>query len=349
MSDDSRQYLLNKSGFPMDRDTMEAVFSYCIDQNKTKEAVIKSLKDIYTEEAGACLPRVYPPHLNLNTSLEPCLKLELIQNYINKFTYNYTGLQFFPVNRKASMNRLKDIAKLIIDAALPIKCLEATILAIFLTQGQKEFKRFTISFCSEFQGHPFRHVVLGVYSNGKYGALGLSRRRDLMYKPLEYPSMISLIQSYIKAYSKHHHKLVRVKIGLPIPHDPHRFETIPWKGLLITSNAFNRNTDCKHILEQYSRLIRRHTEAICVNPAAIHLPTLGYGLPPPTSYKHPWRQTQKVTVGSARTITRKKSRLVPASYQKGSTKSPRGIKEPILTANKEIMKPQAPAQYQVRV
>ncbi|KER28701.1 hypothetical protein T265_13521, partial [Opisthorchis viverrini] len=269
--------------------------------------------------------------------------------FIRYIRYNYTGVQFFPVNRKASLNRLRDLAKLIIDAALPIKCLEATILAIFLTQGQEEFKRFTISFCSEFQGHPFRHVVLGVYSNGKYGALGLSRRRDLMYKPLEYPSMISLIQSYIKAYSKHHHKLVRVKIGLPIPHDPHQFETIPWKGLVITSNAFNRNMDCKHILEQYSRLVRRHTEAIYVNPAAIHLPTLGHGLPAPNLHKHPWRQTHKVNVGSGSTITRKKSRLVPGSYQKRSTKSPRGIKEPILTENKEIMKSQAPAQYQVRV
>ena len=32
----------------------------------------------------------------------------------------------------------------------------------------------------------FRHVVLGVYHAGLFGALGLSRRQDLMYKPLEY-------------------------------------------------------------------------------------------------------------------------------------------------------------------
>ena len=31
-----------------------------------------------------------------------------------------------------------------------------------------------------------RHVVLGVAHGGSYGALGLSRRRDLMYKPLEF-------------------------------------------------------------------------------------------------------------------------------------------------------------------
>ena len=32
----------------------------------------------------------------------------------------------------------------------------------------------------------FRHVVLGVHHASLYGALGLSRRQDLMYKPLEY-------------------------------------------------------------------------------------------------------------------------------------------------------------------
>nr|ABA40766.1 SJCHGC00982 protein [Schistosoma japonicum] len=75
------------------------------------------------------------------------------------------------------------------QAALPIKCLEATILAIFLTQGQKYFKRFTISFVSEFNGNIFRHVVLGIYSSssGLFGALGLSRRENLMYKPLKFP------------------------------------------------------------------------------------------------------------------------------------------------------------------
>ncbi|KAA3679025.1 uncharacterized protein DEA37_0013059 [Paragonimus westermani] len=131
--------------------------------------------------------------------------------------------------------RLRESAKLIIEACLPIKCLEATVLAIFLTQDQKEFKRFTISFSSEFDGQTFRHVVLGVYANGKYGALGLSRRPDLMYKPLEFPTLATLIHSYAVAYVGHYHRLVKVKLGLPIPHQPHLFETLPWKASLVCS------------------------------------------------------------------------------------------------------------------
>lgn len=44
--------------------------------------------------------------------------------------------------------------------------------------------RFPISFKSYFQGNAHRHVVLGLHCCGKYGAIGMSRRDDLMYKPL---------------------------------------------------------------------------------------------------------------------------------------------------------------------
>lgn len=64
-----------------------------------------------------------------------------------------------------------------------------------MTQPVGEFRRFTISFTSEFKEQPFKHVVLGVYASGRFGALGLSRRSDLMYKPLEFPvSSVKLIE-----------------------------------------------------------------------------------------------------------------------------------------------------------
>lgn len=47
-------------------------------------------------------------------------------------------------------------------------------------------ERFPISFKTQFNGNIHRHVVLGVYHAGKYGALGMSRRDDLMYKPLQF-------------------------------------------------------------------------------------------------------------------------------------------------------------------
>ena len=47
-------------------------------------------------------------------------------------------------------------------------------------------ERFTLSFKTVFNGHTHRHVVLGISHGGHYGALGMSRRTDLMYKPLEF-------------------------------------------------------------------------------------------------------------------------------------------------------------------
>ena len=77
-----------------------------------------------------------------------------------------------------------DTAKEMIQEALPIKCLEAIILGTYLTNGLSGVDRFPISFKSSFLGNTHRHVVLGVYHNGYYGSIGMSRRRDLMYKPL---------------------------------------------------------------------------------------------------------------------------------------------------------------------
>ena len=82
--------------------------------------------------------------------------------------------------------RLMENAKEIIAESLPIKCLEAVVLALYMTSTLTKTQRFSISFKSDFHGTSYRHVVLGVLSQSLYGALGMSRRRDLMFKPLQY-------------------------------------------------------------------------------------------------------------------------------------------------------------------
>lgn len=82
--------------------------------------------------------------------------------------------------------RLMENAKEIISESLPIKCLEAVILALYLTAPLTNLHRFAVGFKSHFKGLYYRHVVLGVSDNSSYGALGLSRREDLMYKTLQY-------------------------------------------------------------------------------------------------------------------------------------------------------------------
>ena len=66
--------------------------------------------------------------------------------------------------------------------------------------------RFPINFKSELParvGMPqkyFYHVVLGLVHGSKFGAIGLSRRTNLMDKKLEYPSLHDLIQNFDGAY-----------------------------------------------------------------------------------------------------------------------------------------------------
>ena len=73
-----------------------------------------------------------------------------------------------------------------IKEALPIKCLEAVILGIYLTNGITGLERYPLSFRSAFGSNVHQHVVLVVSWNGLFGALGMSRREDLMYKPLQF-------------------------------------------------------------------------------------------------------------------------------------------------------------------
>ena len=45
--------------------------------------------------------------------------------------YDYTGLQFFEIKKGRPLCRLMDVAKSIIRESLPIKCLEAVVLAMY--------------------------------------------------------------------------------------------------------------------------------------------------------------------------------------------------------------------------
>lgn len=89
-----------------------------------------------------------------------------------------------------------ETAKEMIQESLPIKCLEAVVLALFLTSPLQNVQRVAVSFKSNFDGLYFRHVVLVIQHGGCYGALGLSRRKDLMYKPLVFKVMALLMHDF---------------------------------------------------------------------------------------------------------------------------------------------------------
>ena len=126
--------------------------------------------------------------------------------------------------------------------ALPIKCFEAFLIATYLTTGILGLERFNISFKTRFNSIVYRHIVLGVKYGPNYGALGLSRRIDLAYKPLngKHDRLATLVDDYIQAYRNYGHTVLRVKIGLPIVHDLKSFLTINWKAIVILPNKTDR-------------------------------------------------------------------------------------------------------------
>ncbi|CAG2215043.1 VASH [Mytilus edulis] len=160
---------------------------------------------------------------------------------------------------KSEKNRpisgLMDLAREMIKESLPIKCLEAIILGIFLTNGMLGVERFPISFKSVFNGNVHRHVVLGIYYSGRWGTIGMSRREELMYKPLVFKSLADLMFDYEKSYNLFYHEVKKMKIGLPAPHDPHSYEFINWKTLTLTPGKQNKKEMTKD-LEHMAKEIR---------------------------------------------------------------------------------------------
>ncbi|KAL4238179.1 Tubulinyl-Tyr carboxypeptidase 1 [Mactra antiquata] len=169
--------------------------------------------------------------------------------------YNHTGTQFFEIKKNRPISGLLEVAKDMIRESLPIKCLEAIILGIYLTNGMLGVERFPISFKTQFNGNYHRHVVLGIYHGGKYGALGMSRREDLMYKPLVYKTLSELIMDYERAYRKYWHDVKKIKIGIPVSHDPHSYEFIQWKTLTLNRSRMMQHELIKEV-DGHSKEIR---------------------------------------------------------------------------------------------
>ncbi|XP_064914502.1 tubulinyl-Tyr carboxypeptidase 2 isoform X2 [Columba livia] len=145
-------------------------------------------------------------------------------------------------------------------------CLDA-VHTRYLTNGQPSVERFPISFKTHFSGNYFHHVVLGIYCNGRYGSLGMSRRSDLMDKPLTYRTLSDLIFDFEDSYKKYLHSVKKVKIGLYVPHEPHSFQPIEWKQLVLNVSKMMR-TEVRKELEKFARDMRMKI----LKPSSAHSP-----------------------------------------------------------------------------
>ena len=157
-------------------------------------------------------------------------ELEVVQNHINSFQYNYTGVMFYKLKKTGGTAHVKEVVAQIETYCLPIQCVEAVFLAAAMTDQLKNMTRIPLSFKSKCMSTVHRHIVLLVFCEGKWGALGISRRECLMYKPLVYSTLQEIIEDFRGSYTLIYHRLLTVYLGLPFPHNMELDQSIVWKA-----------------------------------------------------------------------------------------------------------------------
>lgn len=139
----------------------------------------------------ARLPRL-PIDMSVDSKVHLIRKFCNSERYFANYPYNYLGVPLYTVSKRSSLCQLMKLAASIISSALPIKCLEAVVVALHLTckldleRVRISLLTLAISFKSECFGNIYRHIVLAVRSGDRWGCIGLSRKFDLMNKPLVY-------------------------------------------------------------------------------------------------------------------------------------------------------------------
>ena len=160
-------------------------------------------------------------------------------------------------------------AKEIIQAAMPIQCVEATFLAIYLSSILTQVDRIPLSFKSRLIGTTsrsvFRHIVLVVRYQNKFGALGISRRSSLMWKDVRFDSLYELIMEFRDSYRMVSHELLAIYLGLPIPHDLSIDAPVKWKAVRVSMHQDDRNIEEQ--VNAYSINVNRIIARSSVNSA----------------------------------------------------------------------------------
>ncbi|GAB5573053.1 tubulinyl-Tyr carboxypeptidase 1 isoform X4 [Prionailurus iriomotensis] len=271
-------FFVNRGGLPVDEATWERMWKHVAKIHPDGEKVAQRIR------GATDLPKLSPP-LKAQWPLIPdpaaeglltvALATELLQNGNLDTSSKKIPIPSVPtfqpstpvperleaVQRYIRELQLMDLAKEMTKEALPIKCLEAVILGIraggrsYLTNSMPTLERFPISFKTYFSGNYFRHIVLGVNFGGRYGALGMSRREDLMYKPPAFRTLSELVLDYEAAYGRCWHVLKKVKLGQCVSHDPHSVEQIEWKHSVLDVDRLGRE-DFRKELERHARDMR---------------------------------------------------------------------------------------------
>lgn len=186
----------------------------------------------------------------LDNSSPAAKRLLQIQKFISALEYNHTGQNFFVMKKDRGIKHVCTVAKEIIRESLPIQCVEGVFLGIYSTMGMHDLVRMPVSFKSNVDGNIYRHIILAINSTetGKWGAVGISRRRSLMFKDIKFDSLADLMKEFKDSYESNFHKLVKIYIGLPFGHDLHSSMKLQWKVFKIKIvNKEWRNEVAEHI------------------------------------------------------------------------------------------------------
>uniref|UniRef100_A0A7S0YJS4 Vasohibin-like protein n=1 Tax=Polytomella parva TaxID=51329 RepID=A0A7S0YJS4_9CHLO len=195
------------------------------DQEKAAKLISQcTLEELQSLNLGPP-PRPIPPKFTATAAdkVPPQQRLSQVQRVISSLQYNHHAGYFYNVSKDRPWSRVMDTARELLATALPIKCIEAVFLGAYLTAGWLDLDRIPIGFKSRSHQDQevHRHIVLVVrhFPSGKYGALGISRRKELMDKELKFESLRDILTNYRESYDMWGHKLLKVYVGLPLDHD----------------------------------------------------------------------------------------------------------------------------------
>ncbi|XP_053140204.1 tubulinyl-Tyr carboxypeptidase 1 isoform X3 [Hemicordylus capensis] len=225
LQDGGVPFFVNRGGLPINEATWERMWKHVTKIHPEGERVALRIRGA-TDLPKIPIPSV--PTLQPSTLIPE--RLEAIQRYIRELQYNHTGTQFFEIKKSRPLTG-------------------------YLTNNMPTLERFPISFKTYFSGNYFRHIVLGVNFGGRYGALGISRREELMYKAPVFRTLSELIFDYEAAYRRCWHTLNKVKLGQYVSHDPHSVAQIEWKHSILDLEKLGRE-DFRKELERHSRDMR---------------------------------------------------------------------------------------------
>nr|CCC94718.1 conserved hypothetical protein [Trypanosoma congolense IL3000] len=204
---------------------------YCSEKVRV---LVEQLASVNPYTNAKCLPDVpRPDESTIPRGLPSRMQIPYVQNVLNALSYNFLPNTFFCLEKRRSLQSILLTSKEILTEALPIRCLEATFVGLYLTQDLKDVDRIPLSFKSRAKGRAYHHIVLVIRCDSRYGAVGLSRKSTLMDKPLMYTSLFELIMEYKKQYEAIGHELVDFKLGLCVSHKRDTNKTPCWRYISV--------------------------------------------------------------------------------------------------------------------